>query len=247
MDKELLRIVIIISGILVMAGMVYWSYLKNRKSHHNFNFYDDQDPLGKIDESLIIKTEDDDFEIIPLGSAIDDENVSEEHEDFQAGDKTSRIDDNFPASDEGEETIESEPDESTSEIPSLIMFSVVAPDTDEFNGAQLIPVLELVGLVCGSTQVFERLDDNNLVDFTVASIIEPGTFPLDDLDSFTCPGLTFFMQPEAFDNPVEVFDDFVAVLHQVSGLLGGVEWDASREPLTEETILYYRRLLSAAQ
>ena len=246
MDKDLLRIVIIISGILVMVGMVYWSYLRNRKSDHSFNFYDDQDPLGKIDESLIIKTDDDDFEIIPLGSAVDDEIVSEEHEDFQTVEKTFRTDDNFPAPDE-QETIKSELDESTTEIPALILFSVMAPDKDEFNGAQLIPVLELVGLVYGSTLVFERLDVNNLVNFTVASIVEPGTFPLDDLDSFTCPGLAFFMQPKAFENPVEVFDDFVAVLHQVSGLLGGVEWDASREPLTEETILYYRRLLSTAQ
>ena len=58
----------------------------------------------------------------------------------------------------------------------------------------------MVGLEYGSLKIFERLDANRLVDFGVACIVEPGTFPDKDLENFYCPGIVFFMQPEALDD-----------------------------------------------
>ena len=43
MDKELLRIVIIATGLIIIMGMLTWSYLRNKKSEEDMDFYDDQE------------------------------------------------------------------------------------------------------------------------------------------------------------------------------------------------------------
>jgi cell division protein ZipA len=42
MDKELLRIVIIATGLMITIGMLTWSYLRNKKSQEGMDFYDDR-------------------------------------------------------------------------------------------------------------------------------------------------------------------------------------------------------------
>ena len=73
MDKDLLRIVIIVIGAIVIAGMVLWSFFKNKNTKGVMGFYDRGNPLENIDQSLILNTDHDDFDIVPLGSALDDE------------------------------------------------------------------------------------------------------------------------------------------------------------------------------
>ncbi len=38
MDKELLRIVIIATGLMIIMGMLTWSYLKNKKAQEDMDF-----------------------------------------------------------------------------------------------------------------------------------------------------------------------------------------------------------------
>ena len=47
MDKELLRIVIIATGLMIIMGMLTWSYLKNKKSQEDMDFYDEQEFKGQ--------------------------------------------------------------------------------------------------------------------------------------------------------------------------------------------------------
>ena len=47
MDKELLRIVIIATGLLIIMAMLTWSYLKNKKSQEDIDFYDEEEYKGQ--------------------------------------------------------------------------------------------------------------------------------------------------------------------------------------------------------
>lgn len=226
MDKDLLRLVIIAIGGIVIFGLVLWSVFKNKRSRRDINFYDEGNPLNNIDDSLIIDTSNDDFDIVPLGSAIDEELAPD------------------PITMASEIESQPVPEDNQFKVPNIIQFSLLASGDEGFNGKELVDALQLVGLEYGSMKIFERLDDQRRVDFAVASIVEPGTFPETELESFYTPGLVFFIQPTELEDPMPIFDDLVQTIHLLATGLGGEMRDHNRQPLTDETIKQFREALA---
>ncbi len=236
MDKDLLRIVIISIGAVVILGMVIWSIVKNKNTRRDIDFYDKGNPLDNIDSSLILSTENDDFDIVPLGSALDDQ--------YEPDPITAASEIDIEPEQELEPEIQPAQPEII-ELPSIIQFSIVASADKGFNGKVLADMFQRVGLKYGSMKVFERLDDQNRVDYAVASMVDPGTFPETDLESFNSPGIVFFLQPGELDRPLEIFDDYIQTINWLANELGGVMWDHNRQPLTNETVNAFRMSLSA--
>lgn len=198
MDKDLLRIVIGAIGLTFIIGMVLWSLYKNKKRGRTINFVDKGNPLDNIDESLILNTENDDFDIVPIGSAVD-----------SAFDPD--LDPISVASDEAaysEPEVDQQPEiQQKNHLPSIIQFSIVATSLEGFNGQVLADNFKRVGFEYGSMKIFERLDEKRRVDYAVASMVEPGTFPETEaeLELFHSPGIVFFIQPSELDRPLEIF------------------------------------------
>jgi len=233
MDKEILRIVIIATGMVVVIGMLIWAYIKDKRAQEDLEFYDD-DETDYADESVAIDPKDD-FDIIPLGGK---SNVGVQH----AHDKSDRYydEDDDDVYYEQDDDVEPPP---RAAAPAIIQFSIITKADEDFNGADLVEAFEMVGLEYGSLKIFERLDANRLVDYGVACIVEPGTFPDKDLDNFYCPGIVFFMQPEALDDAPAVFDDYIETINLLAAKLDGVVLDHRRQPLTEATIQAIRQSL----
>lgn len=230
MDKEILRIVIIATGLVVVMGMIVWSYLKGKKSEQERDFYNGNIPPN-FDELLTANpasqtvADIDDFDIIPLGPA-------------KSYDKSDRyFEDNDEDADD--EIVQSQ----RFVTPAIIQFSLVANADDGFNGADLSAAFEKVGLEYGSMKIFERLDVNRLVDFGVACMVEPGTFPATDLEDFYCPGIVFFMQPGELENAQAVFDDFIETIRLLAAELDGAIWDHQRQALSDATVQTIRQSL----
>lgn len=229
MDKELLRIVIIATGLMIIMGMLIWSYLRNKKSQEEFNIYDDPKPKSPPEKSLLIEEDEDDFknDLIDSSDLLD----ASDHHYFDLDDAAYEPED---------DDIEPPPRVA---IPAIIQFSLVAKTDEGFNGADLVNAFEIVGLEYGSLKIYERLDANRLVDFGVACMVEPGTFPDSGLDMFYCPGLVFFMQPGALDDAQAVFDDYVETIQLLAIELDGIIRDHNRQPLTDTTIQSIRQSL----
>ncbi len=231
MDKELLRIVIIATGLLVIIGMILWSYIKGRNAEDDGDAIENEKVIGSsriIDDTLKLHSEHDEFDIIPLGSA---------KRDFEAYDDDpgwdSELRDEF-----GDDM---EPD-ARNVLPDILQFGVVARDDEGFNGVDLVLVFSMVDLEYGDMKVYERINKNGGVDFGVACMVEPGTFPdTGYLASFNCPGIVFYLQHTELENAQVVFDDFIDTIKAVAKELDGVVWDHQRQPLTEETIRAIRR------
>ena len=237
MDKEILRIVIIATGMVVVIGMLILAYIKDKKAQEEMDFYDDD-----ADEELAIDTigdTKDDFIIAPLGAAKSNAGARQAH------DKSDRYYDEDD-DDDGNEYYEQDDDVEPpprAAAPAIIQFSIITKADEDFNGADLVEAFEMVGLEYGSLKIFERLDTNRLVDFGVACIVEPGTFPDRDLDKFYCPGIVFFMQPEALDDAPAVFDDYIETINLLAAKLDGVILDHRRQPLTDATVQAIRQSL----
>ena len=221
MDKELLRIVIIATGLMIIMGMLTWSYLRNKKSQEDLDFHDDQEFKGKRYTPLPFDDEKIDSEPI---EAVDHHYYDQEDAIYEP------------------EEDDMEPPQRV-EVPAIIQFSLIARADEGFNGIDLVNAFGIVGLEYGNLKIYERLDANRLVDFGVACMVEPGTFPDSDLDTFNCPGLVFFMQPGALDDAQAVFDDYIETIQLLAIELDGIILDHHREPLSDTTIQTFRQSL----
>lgn len=123
----------------------------------------------------------------------------------------------------------------------LILINVLAPREQPFTGEKLVEALRANGLRYGDMNIFHRVDAQTRVhQFSVANIIEPGTFDMADVEAIRSPGLCFFMRLPGPDNPVEAFEDMQRVARDVAQRLGGELKDERRSVLTGQTVEHYR-------
>jgi len=241
MDKDLLRLILAVSGVCLLLGIYLWDRLRKRKNkqagddHPQMDAEPDADLLSlnpaeeraaEVDVDLAFSPFDDD--VAPIDQD-EDEGVKQKETEEGAAEVNVREKDDKAAS---------------TTMPPLIQFGVVAPPGSVFDGDQLIQALTKVDLEYGEMEIFHRYDkasDTRL--FSVASMVEPGTFPIDDISLFQCPGLLLFFQPLGVPDPVAAFDEMVETCHELGRRLGGDEWDSKRKRLTEETIEALRRSL----
>jgi len=231
MDKEILRIVIIATGMLVVIGMLVWAYIKDKKAREELDLYDDAGDHSLTSDALTDIS--DDFDIAPLAAS---KSTADTH------DHSDRYYDEDDDEDYYEQDDDIEPPPRAA-APAIIQFSIITKADEDFNGADLVEAFEEVGLEYGSLKIFERLDANRLVDYGVACIVEPGTFPEKNLENFYCPGIVFFMQPEALDDAQAVFDDYIETINSLAAKLDGVILDHRRQPLTDATVQAIRQSL----
>jgi cell division protein ZipA len=131
--------------------------------------------------------------------------------------------------------------------PFLIQLSVVASADGFFNGEELHEAMLELDLIYGDMNIYHRYDREYREPlFSVASLVEPGSFPIDHMENFHCPGIVLFFQPPQVDNPLAVFDDLINTAHELAVRLDGVEWDERRQPLSQEKILQMRQRLEEA-
>ena len=92
-----------------------------------------------------------------------------------------------------QESIESEP-----EIPAdMITFYVVSAEGYQFEGEHVVECLEALGFEYGEYNIFHRHkhlgNSNSPVIFSVANMMQPGVFDLNNLKDFSTIGLVIFM------------------------------------------------------
>lgn len=133
---------------------------------------------------------------------------------------------------------------STPDLSKIIQFSLIANADTGFTGQNLVESLKLLGLEYGSMKIFEYLNEQGKVDFSVASMVEPGTFPETEIETFSSPGLVFFLQPEKLDDPLAAYDKFIETINILATKLDGTQLDYNRQPLTDQTIQLVKNTLS---
>ena len=126
--------------------------------------------------------------------------------------------------------------------PEVLAISVVMPEGESISGAALLPVLITLGLKYGDMKIFHRHQDNagnGDVTFSLANIMNPGTFDLDALETFNTRGLTLFMTlPNAADS-FQVFQQMLNAAKQIAIEFGAQLLDDKRSVMTMQTEQHY--------
>lgn len=127
-------------------------------------------------------------------------------------------------------------------VEELIVMNVLAPDGEPFTGDQLFAALRGKGLKFGDMNIFHRLDAKTRnVNYSVANVVEPGTFDMADMEAFRSPGLCFFLQLPGPDDPSRVFEDMVAIARGVAADLGGELADEQRSHMAPQSVEHCRQ------
>lgn len=130
----------------------------------------------------------------------------------------------------------------------ILVIYVRAASGEDFNGPDLRRALEGEGLSYGKYGAFHYLDEKGRSIFSVANMVEPGSFPEAEMESFSTVGITAFM---VLPGPggVDALARMVACCRRLASILGGEVLDERRCTLTnqgathmkEELIEYLRQ------
>lgn len=129
--------------------------------------------------------------------------------------------------------------EDNSEPQKVILLHVVAPDGQVIEGELLLHVFEQRRYHFGEKNIFHSLHNGEIV-FSVAKMVEPGSFDVDDISSFETPGLVLILQlpgPVAGDVAFEVL---VSEAHELADALGCRVLDSKRSTLSRQTTQHLR-------
>ena len=262
MDSTVLRLILLALGILALGGIYLWETRRRKQEMIQAKPKPRQSPrigeMDEIDETQAGHTwgepeeEPDnlDAELQRLSREITDSGVA--HDDGLALHSD-------PVADRGEQQEMfglSALEESPVDVPGKIIQLNIKAKAEAFSGEAIQQAVKEVGLEPGEMQIYHRLtkDGRRKPLFNMASMVEPGVFPLRKMQEFSTPGLTLFAQLPGPGDSMGIFSDMLFTAERLATILGGVLQDDTHSTLTKQTIetlrseiLEHRRLVQLAR
>ena len=136
--------------------------------------------------------------------------------------------------------------QATAETPEMFVVINVLAMGEPFAGQPLLEVLLEGDMTFGEMDIFHRRVKDE-VWFSLANAVEPGTFDMAIMNSFTTPGVILFMRVHELREPVRMLDEMLAVANVIATELDGDVRDESRSVLTPQTIEHYRQTIKEFQ
>ena len=131
--------------------------------------------------------------------------------------------------------------------PDVIALMVLAVEGQTFRGSELVACMLEHDLRFGEMDIFHRHADasgQGPVLFSVANALKPGTFDPNNMDNFSSPGISMFMQLPGPQDPRSAYNLMLATAEQIAQAMGGDVRDASRRPLSTEVRLRHQEILA---
>lgn len=125
----------------------------------------------------------------------------------------------------------------------VIVLHVHITGEERFKGPRLFNSLEQNGLLFGEMAIYHRhadLSGTGKVLFSVANMVAPGNFRLDNPDEFETPGIAFFMTLPCYGEADHNFKLMLKTAQQIADDLGGHVLDEHRNLMTPNKLDEYR-------
>mgnify|MGYP000167876927 FL=1 len=130
----------------------------------------------------------------------------------------------------------------------LVMLYLAAKSGHSISGAELVLATEKVGLVYGHNNIYHRLAEGanaNEPIFSMANVIQPGYFDLDQIDTLHTPAVSFFMTLPGPVTAIQAWDSMLPIAERMAQLLDAVLLDSDRNALGRQRILHIKEELRA--
>jgi cell division protein ZipA len=139
---------------------------------------------------------------------------------------------------------------SASEPPKQLQERIVtlrlgAPPLERFDGSKLLESLRAVGLEFGKFSIFHKSTAAGATLFSVASLVEPGTFDLERIAAQRFPGVSLFA---VMPGPVQasaILEDMIATGRELADRLHGILQDERGNTMTAQRLADLRATVAA--
>ncbi|MFT4825495.1 MAG: cell division protein ZipA [Halioglobus sp.] len=177
------------------------------------------------------------------------ETSAEEDHDFIAGmsssDEPENLDwlDNMGAED-SEASRAQETARRNQADPEVFMVNVVSREVDGFKGEDILHILLACDLRFGEMNFFHRHEleaGRGPIQFSVANMVQPGVFDIDNMSDFSTSGLVFFLSLPGPVDMIQAFDYMLETAQAVARNLGGDVLDETRSVITKQTLEHARQ------
>lgn len=146
---------------------------------------------------------------------------------------------------------DSKPPEPPSQLQKIVALRLVAVDGSRIEGSRLRAALEAEGMRFGKYSIFHRQRADGRALYSVASLLEPGSFDPDRMDAEQYPGVSLFaVFPGPIDAP-EAFDELLATARRLAERLPAVPQDergvalgAQRALAIREELVHFQGLVN---
>ncbi|MBL4581366.1 MAG: cell division protein ZipA [Gammaproteobacteria bacterium] len=130
------------------------------------------------------------------------------------------------------------------EPSEVLVLNVTAKNGRVFAGDDLLQILITSGLKFGDMNIFHKRlskEHHGTVIFSVANMLNPGTFDLNNMDEFTTLGISFFLALPTPINNLDAFEQMLGVAQEIRATLDGDLKDDHRNGMNGQTIEHYRQ------
>ncbi len=253
MDADILRLILFLLGVAVILGIYFWDRHKriNQRVHAIRKAQKETEQESDFEEEKAERVE-------PLwepepeqDSAGFGQEVEPDMDDFESI-RTVDESEEMPGRASGEQSSFSftaeEPEDPLNELhradmPVMILQLNVISRKGRFSGDDIMRVARDVELEHGDMEIFHRYEGEGArrpVVFSMASMVEPGVFPLRQMSDFSTPGLTLFSQLPGTKDGLAVFSDMLFTAERMAALLDGELQDETHSDLSKQTIEHIR-------
>lgn len=132
----------------------------------------------------------------------------------------------------------------SSSAQDVIIVNVISKDPSGFKGQDVLQILLACDMRFGDMDIFHRHEKANgkgHIQFSVANLVEPGTFNLDAIDHFTTPGVCFFLTLPGPEKSITAFNYMVETAQVLVKNLHGELRDDAHSVMTQQTIEHFRQ------
>lgn len=228
---ESLRWILLVAGIIFVVALYILG--RNRRLKNSSTAEDSYDDLPEFAAQSL-----DDVD-----ASGDRLNISNKKE---AVDSNDVLIDGFDADSGASATLHADTEESTgsgnnsgSNQPSdIIILYILAKPGQELLGSQINSSIQAMGLTFGEMDIYHYRPSNRNI-FSIANMLEPGSFNAETIHAIKTSGLTVFMQISGSD-PIDDLTEMLQRSYQLAGLLNARLCNSERKPLTEQDAENYR-------
>lgn len=121
----------------------------------------------------------------------------------------------------------------------IVTLHVVAQPNSYFEGEQLLDIFDRRGYHFGELNIFHSMHNGQTV-FSLAKMIEPGYFEIDDVQTLATPGITLILQLPG-PVPADVaFEVLISEAFEMANELNASVLDGDRNTLSKQTLQHLR-------
>lgn len=130
------------------------------------------------------------------------------------------------------------------DLMEVIVVHLIAPRGSRFDGRELLQYLLESGLRFGDMNIFHchrREGDRDVLQFSMANAVEPGTFDIDHMEKEQFAGVTFFLKLPGPGKPMAALEVMLDTVRRLADALDGELKDEQRSVLTPQTMEHMRQ------